>query len=145
MAWHQPLVPVLPVARELISKTKWTSSKPPHVDNHPARTSGVQAEENISAQPSKTKRSRTHSPHRSRTSSDSHGAADVASPPEVDSTDTDNEFNRPSRPDSRTRMRNLFKQATSRSRKNSETSKVSNYTLTFGKCELCCFFLVSIS
>ena len=27
MAFHQPLVPVLPVARELLSKTKWTSSK----------------------------------------------------------------------------------------------------------------------
>jgi len=27
MAFHQPLVPVLPVARELFSKTKWTSSK----------------------------------------------------------------------------------------------------------------------
>ncbi|KAF9008973.1 golgi-body localization protein domain-containing protein [Cyathus striatus] len=35
MALHQPLVPVLPVARELISKTKWTTSKstPPH--EHP--------------------------------------------------------------------------------------------------------------
>ena len=27
MAFHQPLLPVLPVARELLSKTKWTSSK----------------------------------------------------------------------------------------------------------------------
>lgn len=27
MAFHQPLVPVLPVARELLAKTKWTSSK----------------------------------------------------------------------------------------------------------------------
>jgi hypothetical protein len=27
VAFHQPLVPVLPVARELLSKTKWTSSK----------------------------------------------------------------------------------------------------------------------
>lgn len=27
MAFHQPLVPVLPVARELLSKTKWTASK----------------------------------------------------------------------------------------------------------------------
>lgn len=27
MVFHQPLIPVLPVARELISKTKWTSSK----------------------------------------------------------------------------------------------------------------------
>ncbi|KAK7060549.1 Protein SABRE [Paramarasmius palmivorus] len=30
MALHQPLVPVLPVARELISKTKWIASKGGH-------------------------------------------------------------------------------------------------------------------
>lgn len=32
MAFHQPLVPVLPVARELLSKTKWTatSKQQPH-------------------------------------------------------------------------------------------------------------------
>lgn len=27
MALHQPLIPVLPVARELLSKTKWIASK----------------------------------------------------------------------------------------------------------------------
>lgn len=27
MALHQPLVPVLPVARELLSKTKWIAAK----------------------------------------------------------------------------------------------------------------------
>ncbi|KAF8974465.1 golgi-body localization protein domain-containing protein [Flammula alnicola] len=30
MAFHQPLVPVLPVARELLSKTKWISRAQPH-------------------------------------------------------------------------------------------------------------------
>ena len=38
MALNQPLVPVLPVARELLSKTKWTASKSgnqPH--DHPLR------------------------------------------------------------------------------------------------------------
>lgn len=30
MAFQQPLVPVLPVARELISKTKWGGAKPHH-------------------------------------------------------------------------------------------------------------------
>jgi len=38
MALNQPLVPVLPVARELLSKTKWTASKlgnQPH--DHPLR------------------------------------------------------------------------------------------------------------
>ena len=28
MAFHQPLLPVLPVARELLSKTRWGASKP---------------------------------------------------------------------------------------------------------------------
>ena len=38
MALNQPLIPVLPVARELLSKTKWTASKSgnqPH--DHPLR------------------------------------------------------------------------------------------------------------
>lgn len=30
MAFNQPLLPVLPVARELISKTKWMSSRTAH-------------------------------------------------------------------------------------------------------------------
>lgn len=34
MAFNQPLVPVLPVARELIAKTKWVSSSKGH-SNHP--------------------------------------------------------------------------------------------------------------
>ncbi len=33
MAFNQPLVPVLPVARELISKTKWVSSSKSHNPN----------------------------------------------------------------------------------------------------------------
>ena len=32
MVFHQPLVPVLPVARELLSKTKWLNSKGSHSD-----------------------------------------------------------------------------------------------------------------
>jgi hypothetical protein len=34
MVFHQPLVPVLPVARELFSKTKWIASKGPHLDSN---------------------------------------------------------------------------------------------------------------
>ena len=33
MAFNQPLLPVLPVARELISKTKWMSSKANHASH----------------------------------------------------------------------------------------------------------------
>lgn len=35
MAFHQPLVPVLPVARELLAKTKWTASKTTQAHDSP--------------------------------------------------------------------------------------------------------------
>ncbi|TFK23245.1 hypothetical protein FA15DRAFT_705606 [Coprinopsis marcescibilis] len=37
MAFHQPLLPVLPVAKELLSKTKWTASKNPQIHDHPLK------------------------------------------------------------------------------------------------------------
>lgn len=37
MAFHQPLVPVLPVARELLAKTKWTASSKPQPHDSPLR------------------------------------------------------------------------------------------------------------
>lgn len=37
MAFHQPLLPVLPVAKELISKTRWTSSKGAPVHDSPLK------------------------------------------------------------------------------------------------------------
>ncbi|KAF9569300.1 hypothetical protein CPC08DRAFT_812902 [Agrocybe pediades] len=37
MAFHQPLVPVLPVARELLAKTKWTASKSSNPHDNPLR------------------------------------------------------------------------------------------------------------
>ncbi|KAJ2930173.1 hypothetical protein H1R20_g6917, partial [Candolleomyces eurysporus] len=37
MAFHQPLLPVLPVAKELISKTKWTTSKNAPVHDSPLK------------------------------------------------------------------------------------------------------------
>lgn len=35
MAFHQPLVPVLPVARELLAKTRWTASKTTQAHDSP--------------------------------------------------------------------------------------------------------------
>lgn len=35
MAFHQPLLPVLPVAKELISKTKWSATKNTQVHDSP--------------------------------------------------------------------------------------------------------------
>ena len=37
MAFHQPLVPVLPVARELLAKTKWTASSKVQPHDSPMR------------------------------------------------------------------------------------------------------------
>lgn len=37
MAFHQPLVPVLPVARELLAKTKWTASSKVQPHDSPLR------------------------------------------------------------------------------------------------------------
>jgi hypothetical protein len=37
MAFHQPLLPVLPVAKELISKTRWTTSKTSSVHESPLK------------------------------------------------------------------------------------------------------------
>jgi hypothetical protein len=37
MAFHQPLLPVLPVAKELLSKTKWTTSKNAPVHDSPLK------------------------------------------------------------------------------------------------------------
>ena len=37
MAFHQPLLPVLPVAKELLSKTKWTTSKNASVHDSPLK------------------------------------------------------------------------------------------------------------
>ena len=39
VAFQQPLVPVLPVARELITKTKWIAKKDSHQNDRPSRPS----------------------------------------------------------------------------------------------------------
>lgn len=61
MALHQPLIPVLPVAKELFSKTKWLASK-----SKPAR----EAKRIVSAHPQEG--SERGSNERPRISSDSH-------------------------------------------------------------------------
>lgn len=46
MAFNQPLIPVMPVARELLSKTKWINSKGSHVDG-PLQPKLVKAPTNL--------------------------------------------------------------------------------------------------
>lgn len=71
MAFHQPLVPVIPVARELISKTKWMASKT-HLEPNasPPKRHRIKAappdnvENDTHLQSGKNTRARTPSPHR---------------------------------------------------------------------------------
>ena len=74
MAFHQPLLPVLPVARELLSKTKWIASSskvPPQIDfkGPPprlprAKVLSVDDDTKLDFVQSKTERARSKSPHR---------------------------------------------------------------------------------
>ncbi|KAJ7047262.1 golgi-body localization protein domain-containing protein [Mycena alexandri] len=101
MAFHQPLVPVLPVARELISKTKWIANKNGHDPlalPTPPKMSRTKATEDDGAESD-----RPHSPHprwrRARKTVDSPapvlpGAMFTTEPEETG----------PSRPPSRNRM-----------------------------------------
>ncbi|KAJ7180202.1 golgi-body localization protein domain-containing protein [Mycena crocata] len=109
MAFHQPLVPVLPVARELISKTKWIANKsngqdpqtlqsPPKMSRTKAITRGTEDDDGESDRP--------HSPHpRWRKS-----RKNVGTPPPVmlPGAVLTNEPDDGSRPPSRTRMFGLF-------------------------------------
>ncbi|KAH7921808.1 hypothetical protein BV22DRAFT_1114199 [Leucogyrophana mollusca] len=82
MAFHQPLVPVLPVARELISKTKWIASKSasqlePRVTSTKAlRLKGRKEGHRTLTQ---SQRSRTASPHRQTLPTLPRGDADAES------------------------------------------------------------------
>lgn len=49
MALHQPLVPVLPVARELFSKTKWITAKGRASKKGTARTKAAEPQGDVPA------------------------------------------------------------------------------------------------
>jgi hypothetical protein len=73
MAFHQPLLPVLPVARELLSKTKWMASSskiPPQIDfkGPPpklprAKVLSVDDDTKLDRVCSRVERARSKSPH----------------------------------------------------------------------------------
>jgi hypothetical protein len=131
MVFQQPLVPVLPVARELISKTKWFASKTPQTNAPQKSQPVVEKGDGPSALPSK-KRSRTHSPHRrrpkviTRPSTPPGGftipilAMEPGTPDDPEQGDAEDDPSRTSRPRGRSRILGFFSRASSRSRKRSE-------------------------
>jgi hypothetical protein len=106
MAFHQPLVPVLPVARELISKTKWIANNKSNgqdLSSPPKARKAITYADDEEGEPD-----RSHSPHlrwrKSRKRGDSVppvvAAAYTAEPEEG--------LQPPSRPPSRNRKFTLF-------------------------------------
>ncbi|KAH7914213.1 golgi-body localization protein domain-containing protein [Hygrophoropsis aurantiaca] len=83
MALHQPLVPVLPVARELISKTKWIASKS-STQLEPRATSSktlrLKSKKESSRTLMQSQRSRTSSPQRRLVSGSAYAPSDAESP-----------------------------------------------------------------
>jgi hypothetical protein len=129
MVFQQPLVPILPVARELISKTKWIASKASNINAHPQKSLLPATNVDSPLQPSTSKRARTQSPHHRRRK----GSPQPGTPPdnlpmpvlsgeieqndESDLADVEDDTLRPSRPRSRRRILSLFSRTSSRSKK----------------------------
>jgi hypothetical protein len=127
MAFHQPLVPVLPVARELISKTKWIANKstgqdidalasPPKMSRTKMITFGAEEDGAES--------DRSHSPHnRWRKSRKKMETPPVILPgaPFTNEPETDG-----SRPPSRNRMFSLFDRRTKMTPSNSGSTTTSD-------------------
>lgn len=140
MALQQPLVPVLPVARELFSKTQWVASKgksylDAQLDGSPRK---LVKSKPIGADPSKSlpdqkQRSRTSSPMRRirGRAIKAQAAPAEAMPPDrlsreayrpdedMNSTSADDPLPRPT---SRARMMSLFKRGSSRPRASADSS-----------------------
>ncbi|KAJ6628726.1 golgi-body localization protein domain-containing protein [Mycena sp. CBHHK59/15] len=120
MAFHQPLVPVLPVARELISKTKWIANKGTgQTDMQPAppkmsRTKAISAAGDVDGEGVAS--TRTPSPHRGWRKP---RRRDTPPPVVVLGTPFTNEPEEGSRPPSRNRMFSLFERRSKMSHSNS--------------------------
>jgi hypothetical protein len=117
MFFHQPLVPVLPVARELISKTKWIASKG-HLGNLPD-VPKLQPSKAIEEDPLQKQRARSRSPRRpwrrgSRKKQETQSSSLPPAPLSMESEPTAEQVTRSSRPSSRARMLSLFSRSPSR-------------------------------
>ncbi|KAL0949429.1 hypothetical protein HGRIS_009489 [Hohenbuehelia grisea] len=137
MAFHQPLLPVFPVARELISKTKWLSpSKNNHADsqNFISRFGKTNLASNGETRVSRgrTKESRTPSPQRkwkrtSRRRPDTPPTSFNITPLTAEPDSLESELSLVEAKQShRGRVRSLFSRANSRSRKSVESSPANS-------------------
>ncbi|KAJ6539449.1 golgi-body localization protein domain-containing protein [Mycena capillaripes] len=112
MAFHQPLVPVLPVARELISKTKFARAKSNGQDPHSLSPQKVPRAKAITyAEDDGGESDRSHSPHPRwrRSQKRTETAPPVVVPDAAFTTEPEEGGSRPpSRPPSRNRKFTLF-------------------------------------
>lgn len=111
MVFHQPLIPVLPVAKELISKTKWTSSKTGiQSHEHPLQLlhPGVLASDNDSRLTLRRSGSSTTSVPQSRSSVGAQSRDDAGSTSVPVTTEPDRLIENPKLSTTRKRMRSLF-------------------------------------
>jgi hypothetical protein len=144
MAFHQPLVPVLPVAKELFSKTKWLAlpkgpaneegAQTHHVAGGTKLLSSHASEQSVSSEQasvSDTNLIRSPSPIRGwkKTSARKLNSPSplVSGVPFTDEPESMIAEGRPSPPKSRNRMKSLFSRSSSRSNKSvSSTVSISN-------------------
>ncbi|KAJ6598956.1 golgi-body localization protein domain-containing protein [Mycena vulgaris] len=126
MAFHQPLVPVLPVARELISKTKWIANKstaqdinalvsPPKMSRTKAITQGAEEDGGDS--------DRSHSPRWRKSRKRMDAPPPVIVPGAVLTNEPEGEGSRPA---SRNRMFSLFDRRTKITPSNSGSTSASD-------------------
>jgi hypothetical protein len=143
MVFHQPLIPVLPVARELISKTKWIGSKGSRMDahGHSDSSKSAQAKTNEAKLSTILLSKRSPSPyreprrvlHRKADSSSSFASSPMTSEPEpMDSEDCDSHDNKTlSARKARPRVFSIFRHgspsgSTASSRSSTRSSNASN-------------------
>ncbi|KAG9218974.1 hypothetical protein CCMSSC00406_0001384 [Pleurotus cornucopiae] len=119
MALHQPLVPVLPVARELISKTKWINAKSQNASPSSSRPeTSKRRSRSKKRSPSPHRRWQMLSKKRPETPPTSYQLTPLTDEPES----MNMAVERASRPETRPKVFNLFSRKSSRPRKSSDNT-----------------------
>lgn len=142
MAFHQPLLPVLPVARELISKTKWIASSsskgPSQIDSKGpppqlprAKLLSEDDDTKLELVQDRTQRARSKSPHRGWRRGTSR-KLEAATPPSFTTFPLTDEpdsltLDESEKSNSRKRLKSLF----TRVPKKSDSLSVSGHILTW--------------
>ncbi|KAF4601061.1 hypothetical protein EYR38_005710 [Pleurotus pulmonarius] len=124
MALHQPLVPVLPVARELISKTKWINAKSQNATSSSSRPeSSKRRSRSKKRSPSPHRRWQKLSKKRPETPPATYQLTPLTDEPESMNTTVE----RASRPETRPKVFNLFSRKSSRPRKSSDNAHATTH------------------